>query len=588
MSTLSRAERAEARAKVAECQAVIRDAKRDVVRDLIAYKQAAVELKRAAMVHSRAERAYDRRPSGKNEVKYNAAKSELLRCVKNYNAVAQNINSAVDAVHDNYEIIKTLMTEINMKKAAAAANEYDKFSRKTTNMIDRIQEPLQTVDIPAVEEEEEVPEVVEELPVFEEIAPVEEEPVFEIEPIEEEPVVEEYEEEEEEEEEYEEPAPAAPAPQPTHQQYQPSINNFYPPMYPQMPQYQPTPSYIPYPFPVPSFGQTAPAAPAPEAPQPKVAPVTIDVSNIVDKAVADTMKKFTAVLEKKIEEYVASIVLPDPVVVQPVIVEPAPAPVVEAAPVVAPVEVTETVVVSKTRGAEEIAALEEKILEDEQFVIDKLTAMLAKVQELADSMAAASEKYYDIASKQSATNDLQKQTNDMQRHTYREQQGIQVSQRVVGQDQAAVASDQIILAEEQKAMVERQAAVNESQLNVIDTQAVVIETQVTIEEAMKSVMQAQKDIIRTQQTIINNNNKTVTANAELADKQAEVLALQKEALANQKQMLREQKAAVKEEAPRKKRAPKAPVEEPVAEVAPVEAPVVEEAPVAVEAPANEQ
>lgn len=564
MSTgkMTRAERTEARAKVAECQSTIRDAKRGVATDLVAYKQAAKELRKVAIVFNKASKAYDRRPNGKNEVKYNAAKAELLRCVKAYNEVAKNINAGIDAIHDNYEAIKSAMTGLNTKKAAAAAAEFDKYNKKTTAKIDKIQSQLANIDLPEIEEEEEpVEEIAEELPVLEEI----EEPV-------EEPV-EVFEEEEEEAEEEEEPAPA-PQPQPQPQQ-PPYINNFYPPMYPQYAQPAPAPSYIPYPFPVPSFTQPAPA-PEKEAPAPKVAPVTIDVSNIVDKAVSATMQKFTSVLEKKIEEYVASIKLPDPVVV-PTVVE---------APVM-PVNSNEPIVVSKTRGAEEIAALEEHILEDEQFVIDKLTAMLEKVQELAQSMATASEKYHEIAAKQSATNDLQKQTNDMQRHTYREQQGIQVSQRVVGQDQAAVASDQIILAEEQKAMVERQAAVNESQLAVVDTQAVVIETQAALDEAMKSVMQAQKEIIRTQQSIINGNNKNVNANAELVAKQTEVLALQKDAIASQKQVLREQKALTRDDS-RKKKDSKPVVEEAVVEEVPApvsEEPVVEETPV--EAPVAE-
>ena len=52
MSTgkLTRAERAEARARVAECQSTIRDAKRGVATDLVAYKQAAKELRKAAIV----------------------------------------------------------------------------------------------------------------------------------------------------------------------------------------------------------------------------------------------------------------------------------------------------------------------------------------------------------------------------------------------------------------------------------------------------------------------------------------------------------------------------------------------------------
>ena len=58
---------------------------------------------------------------------------------------------------------------------------------------------------------------------------------------------------------------------------------------------------MPMPFPY-----AAPAQQAPEAaPQPKIAPVSIDVSPMLEKALEATLQKFTAAFDKKIEQFLA-------------------------------------------------------------------------------------------------------------------------------------------------------------------------------------------------------------------------------------------------------------------------------------------
>ena len=267
-----------------------------------------------------------------------------------------------------------------------------------------------------------------------------------------------------------------------------------------------------------------PAAPAPApAPTPvaesgasasaRVAPVQIDVSGIVERAVAATMKKLTDVIDKKLEDYAASHTA-------------APAAIASAS----------------ADGVARVAELEAHIFEDEQFLVDKLTAMVDKLSCLTHSIADLTAAYMEISAKQAEVSELQKKTSDTQRHTLREQEGIQVNQRIIAQDQISLAKDQALLRDQQKANTERQAAIVEAQKAMEENQRVVVETQSTLEEAMKSVMQTQKEIIAAQQSIINGNTKNADLQSEISAKQAEALALQREALSAQKQLLRDQKA----------------------------------------------
>ena len=265
-----------------------------------------------------------------------------------------------------------------------------------------------------------------------------------------------------------------------------------------------------------------PAAPAP-APTPvaesgasasaRVAPVQIDVSGIVERAVAATMKKLTDVIDKKLEDYAASHTA-------------APAAIASAS----------------ADGVARVAELEAHIFEDEQFLVDKLTAMVDKLSGLTHGIADLTAAYMEISAKQAEVSELQKKTSDTQRHTLREQEGIQVNQRIIAQDQISLAKDQALLRDQQKANTERQAAIVEAQKAMEENQRVVVETQSTLEEAMKSVMQTQKEIIAAQQSIINGNTKNADLQSEISAKQAEALALQREALSAQKQLLRDQKA----------------------------------------------
>ena len=463
----------------------VKEDKKRVAEELVEYKAAAKALKKAQNNLEAAERAYDKRDSERNARILDRANEAHNNASERYDELNNSVTALVETVHKDYIAISDLL---DGRRSDKVMDEYERYNDSVMARIMNIQAYTDTVDAYNLddgdEEEDDFAMAIPAIPVING-APA--------------------------------PAPtaaptAAPAPQAA-----PA---------PAMPAY-PYPQYIPMPMPYPTYApatQAAQAAPAPEAAQPKIAPVSIDVSPMLEKALEATMQKFTAAFDKKIEQFLAD---------HPVNIPVGTAPAAPAGEL--------------SYGVKEIAALEGLILDDEQALIDKLTAMIETLKTLASGMAQLSALCAEISEKQGAANDMQKQTNDMQRQTMRDQKGIQVSQRVIGQDQAAIAHDQTLLQEQQKTLAENQQALVEAQQAMEETQRLVAENQATLEEAMKDAMQVQKDMIGAQQAIIAGNAKNIEAQGDLVEKQNATLALQKEALVAQKATFREQKALVEKQ-----------------------------------------
>ena len=262
------------------------------------------------------------------------------------------------------------------------------------------------------------------------------------------------------------------------------------------------PAMAPYGYPAP------PAPPAPQVePEVKVAPIEIDVSAAVAKAVDAVMDKLSAALDEKIGAYAAT-ALPD--------------------------------LASLANFGPTVEAMAQ-VSEDQEFLLAKVTGVVEKVQGMTDSLMEMNETLATAAKKQGEISEQQKKTNDIQRYTQREQQGIQATQKVIGKDQIELAEAQLLVNEQQKAATDRQKAIGEAQQALTEQQQALVDTQGAIEEAMKSVMQTQKDIISGQQAIIRGNDANVEASKDLIAMQNEVSALQKDAVSAQKAVVREQK-----------------------------------------------
>ncbi len=468
----------EKRAREKELYLFIKETQKKVNYELGLYKMAAKSVRDAARDFQSADIAYAKKGSVRNSAIYEETKAVLIESASSYKIAGSRVAATVDSINEAYLEI----SEISQNPLKAKM-DCEKYNAALTQNIQNIQAMIEGVEIEDAPKEEE-----EEMIDNKNTAP--------------------------------EQQPAAPAQEaPAYNTYNPAYAH---PAYAQPayahPAYMP-PAYMPPTYQAPAYPQSYDCAP-------KVAPVSIDVSAIVEKAIAATMEKFSQTLDKRIETFMENYQIN------------IPAPSADAA---------NPAVVSRTYGADEIAALEGTILEDEQFLIDKLTAMMEGIKTLTAQVAELSAAYAEIVSKSADMSELQKQTNDMQRRTLREQQGIQVSQRVITQDQITVAQDQSALAEQQKSVQENQQALNEAQQAMGEAQKAVIDNQIALEASVQEIMQTQQNIIAAQQTVIAGNNKNAEIQAEITTRQAETLQVQKEALASQKQLFRDQRATAEKQ-----------------------------------------
>lgn len=276
---------------------------------------------------------------------------------------------------------------------------------------------------------------------------------------------------------------------------------YYPPHY----AYQPPHYFDPY------------RAPAPRGVD--IAPVNIDITPMIEDAVAVAMEKFKIAIAKEIDSSLPKVPSCD----------------------VAPVEASTPEAEEKKDEAapvSHISAVEEGIFEDEKFVSEKLVSLVSGLKELMTEISSIGAVFMNIANQQKDIAELQRKINDMQRALTRELQGVQVNQKVIAQDQVAVAEEQALVLEEQKANLEAQKLISAAQKDMAQMQSAVIETQNALEDAMRGVIRSQKDIISQQQALINGSAKNAELQKDLAEKQAELNAMQKEIASQHKQISR--------------------------------------------------
>lgn len=265
--------------------------------------------------------------------------------------------------------------------------------------------------------------------------------------------------------------------------------------------------------------------PPERAPEFEIAPVSIDISEIVEDAVNTAMEKFKEALAASISDV--------------------------------------SVAAPTSAASSDTVMLEEKIVEEALSVTDKLIAITEKLRTLSESMTELGVSYMNIANRQKDALELEEKINEMQKTLSKEIKGVQVHQKVLMQDQGAINEQQAVLAEHQKSAVETQKLIFESQSGMADMQKAVIDTQNALEESMREVVRTQKEIIGAQQALINSGAKAIEAQRELTAKQSEMSAMQKEAMSKQKQLMRMQRSAfAKDKAKEEKKDSVAECEEP--------------------------
>jgi len=256
-----------------------------------------------------------------------------------------------------------------------------------------------------------------------------------------------------------------------------------------------------------------------------VAPVTIDVTPIVENAIRATMQRLEAGFEMKIKSYLDNLVIPTPEI--------------------KPVAVTEEVKVATVSSelAKTVSAnseLEAHILEEQTALYERLSTMCTSIQTLTEKIVELSTTYMALTSKHKDITELQKQVNDMQRQTQRDQQGVQVAQKVINNDQVEVVAAQALIKEQQEKLVTEQKELTEKQAEIIRMQDAVVAAEKELEVQMKA-------LLSTSQTIVQGAVRIEEAQKSIAERQAEVAQSQKETLTAQKQVQKEQRSVAEKQ-----------------------------------------
>ncbi len=214
-----------------------------------------------------------------------------------------------------------------------------------------------------------------------------------------------------------------------------------------------------------------------------IAPISIDVSSIVREAVNATVEKLKAGLDRKIAEYVDSVILPERTPVPAEAPTPAPVPAVrlEDRERLLAVEMEEERAFAQLRAlCDSLSDLNQRLALMSEAV-NSLAEAQAKLTALQDKCA---EEQRQVALAQSETGEVQKTLADSlsgvleaQRRTAELQSAVEQRQkemvaqgedtlerqRAIGESQKAVALEQKKLAEEQKRTVRLQQGIRISQ-----------------------------------------------------------------------------------------------------------------------------
>ena len=288
---------------------------------------------------------------------------------------------------------------------------------------------------------------------------------------------------------------------------------------------------------------------APQVAQVSIAPMAIDISSHVERAISATMAALTRRMEKRIDEYVASLVIPVPSASAVSAFETGAeiTPSATENPAVKDTPVSENSGISDTMQSQTALAAETAEAADE--IVNEITdntqheaEATKRLGELLSSLSDIMTELERLAKEQAEIAELQRRVNDMQRKTMRDQKGVQVNQRVINDDQTALIAEQNATLDSQRALGDGARALTEKQAALTAEQKQVIDAQTELDAAMMAVVKSQKELISAQGAVISGNARNLENQRALTEKQAELTVAQKQTFSDQRQLMREQRA----------------------------------------------
>ncbi len=242
-----------------------------------------------------------------------------------------------------------------------------------------------------------------------------------------------------------------------------------------------------------------------------VAPVTIDVTPIVERAIDSFIERLSAGLTRRIDEYTRDLTLPT----------------VGASAAAVPAQ-------HPSAPDGEVIELSSELLSEEEHIVEKLRGMCVSISALLEELTALSSSYHDASVKCRELAELQRTVNDMQRHTAREQKGVQVNQKLVADEQAEIIAAETLVLESQRELAERQSAVAARQSEVTALGA-------ENAEAAENNLARERELSERQAELAALGRKLADATEQANLRQNELYLEQKEAISRTKKLIREQR-----------------------------------------------
>ncbi len=279
------------------------------------------------------------------------------------------------------------------------------------------------------------------------------------------------------------------------------------------------------------------AAPRAAVTSVNVAPINIDVTPIVERAISAAIDQLSTTLDKKIADYVASLSLPAPTNAS-----------VSATPSSAP------------NGAAALGELEVAILEDERALYEQLKSLYEGLGAIVDGAVEVVATYKTLTAKLREVADMQKQVNELQRVTMRDQQGIQASQKVINNDQLELNASQRLLSEQQAKVSETVRSLAEAQDAALQLETNMLEKQTGINTAIEAIVAKQDSITATAQKLALTQDGIVAKQTAIAEAQKETQEAQRKLQREQKSISQRQPTAEGKPERKTKKNEKAPEE----------------------------
>ena len=151
MDSLNKQSRAKIKESVAYHKSEIKELKMECRRSLSLYKMAVEEMRKAYIKFDRATKAVLSKPCEKNEILLLGAERNLAMSVSQTKSIAEDLNSIISRIENNYDAISALLSESNTKAAADYAVKKNTFVERLIMAIHEAEQLTVDMPIPAVD-----------------------------------------------------------------------------------------------------------------------------------------------------------------------------------------------------------------------------------------------------------------------------------------------------------------------------------------------------------------------------------------------------------------------------------------------------